>query len=414
MSRSILFVLVVSTALLGDAEAQFPALGLDDAIAAVASRHPALTAADAAFDAARAAQRQAALRPAPEAGVAVGYKDAQPETGYSVDAELLFPLERREKRAARIGVAESGVGVAEAAREQLRRDIDLQVRMLAYAYLSARSEAGAARSVAERTRAMVGLLGQRPAASPALQLEIRVVEGSLVEVDAAAIDADARERRARTSLNLLLGREAGAALVLTGALTPPTNTYAQADLVARMERSPAALKRLAELERARREARAAVLDAKPDMGLGPFLSREEAGETETTIGLAVSLPLTWGKQRRIARDAATAGLARAEAERAAETLAAQDELSQRLACYETARAKLQTVPPDLVNRLRDAAELADRQYRLGSIPVQLFLETQLTFLSVYGARQEALLDALTAAAELEWLTGSTARGEAQP
>lgn len=260
---------------------------------------------------------------------------------------------------------------------------------------------------------MIDLLKQRPAAGPVILLELRVIEGSLVEFQQSAREFQAKRDAARSSLNVLLGRADDEPLVLNEELTPPANRYAMSDLLKQMESSPSLMRRLAEIERAAFEAKAAVLEAKPDMAIGPYVSREDAGEAETTIGLVVSIPLTWRNRNQGGIVAAQARQAKAEAELAVETLSARSELAQRLRNYESAVAQVEAIPANQVASLHDAADLADRQYRLGAIPVQLFLDMQREFLNVQLLRHNALLESMMIAAELEWLAG-TATVESQP
>jgi cobalt-zinc-cadmium efflux system outer membrane protein len=59
---------------------------------------------------------------------------------------------------------------------------------------------------------------------------------------------------------------------------------------------------------------------------------------------------------------------------------------------------------DTVTKFREAAELADRHYRLGAVALPVYVETQKQYLEIVGALQEMKKDALQAAQELEILT----------
>jgi cobalt-zinc-cadmium efflux system outer membrane protein len=148
--------------------------------------------------------------------------------------------------------------------------------------------------------------------------------------------------------------------------------------------------------------------------VGPYLSREEAGEAETTVGLAVSMPLSWSSRNQGAIQAAQARREKAEAELKAETTGRPQRAGpagtplRGRGCAGGGGAGRA-----LVESLHEAADLADRQYRLGAIPVQLFLDMQREFLSVQLLRHNAQLESLKMAAELEWLAGSAA-GETAP
>lgn len=413
MFRFIIIIFAVLASVAPAADAQSDTFTIADAVASIMARHPAFSALDTDVQAARALRQQAELRPNPEVSAGLGYKDTDTDTGYALDVELTFPIERDGKREARMGIAESNVRIAEAALKQLHRDIELQVRTLAYEYLTASADSEIAGEIAERSRAMIDLLKQRPAAGPVMLLELRVIEGSLVEFQKSARDFETQRDAARASLNVLLGRADDEPLVLHDDLVPPIDHYSMDELSARLEKSPTLLKRLAEIERATLESKAAILEAKPDLEIGPYLSREDAGEAETTIGLAFSVPLTWRNRNQGAIAAAKANQIKAEAELSTEALSARSELARRLRLYESAVAQVEAIPASQVESLHDAADLADRQYRLGAIPVQLFLDMQREFLNVQLLRHNALLESLKMAAELEWLAGSD-NAEVQP
>ena len=59
----------------------------------------------------------------------------------------------------------------------------------------------------------------------------------------------------------------------------------------------------------------------------------------------------------------------------------------------------------MVAKFREAAEVADRHYRLGAVALPVYVETQKQYLETISALQEMKKDALQAAQELESLTG---------
>ena len=61
--------------------------------------------------------------------------------------------------------------------------------------------------------------------------------------------------------------------------------------------------------------------------------------------------------------------------------------------------------------LRNASELAERNYRLGAVPLTTYVEIQKQYLELVGALPELQKDALQAAQELEILTGLKLYGE---
>ena len=61
--------------------------------------------------------------------------------------------------------------------------------------------------------------------------------------------------------------------------------------------------------------------------------------------------------------------------------------------------------PESVAEFRKAAELADRHYRLGAVPIATYVELQKQYLEAVEALLETRREALEAAQQLELLTG---------
>lgn len=127
-----LAALAVGINLSVDAQAQPPALTLDEAIRRAGEAQPALRAGAAAVDAARGARLQAGVRPNPS--VTVEAENFLGTGSYDVfnQAEITGTysqqLERGGKRQARIALADSDIAVAEAATAVTRLDLAAQVQ----------------------------------------------------------------------------------------------------------------------------------------------------------------------------------------------------------------------------------------------------------------------------------------------
>jgi cobalt-zinc-cadmium efflux system outer membrane protein len=98
-----------------------------------------------------------------------------------------------------------------------------------------------------------------------------------------------------------------------------------------------------------------------------------------------------------------------EQEAQASLLATQREVERRItqsaATFEAKREEIAKWQVDTVAKFRDAAELADRNYRLGAVPLTTYVEIQKQYLEIVSTLQEMKKDALQAAQELEILTG---------
>jgi outer membrane protein, heavy metal efflux system len=75
------------------------------------------------------------------------------------------------------------------------------------------------------------------------------------------------------------------------------------------------------------------------------------------------------------------------------------------ATYEAKLRELKRWRPDSTEQFRDAAELADRHYRLGAVPVATYVELQKEYLEAVEAMLETKKEALEAVQNLELLTG---------
>ena len=131
------------------------------------------------------------------------------------------------------------------------------------------------------------------------------------------------------------------------------------------------------------------------------------------IGLSMPLPVSG----RAGANVAAAEARRRQAETA--VLVAQRNMERevitvthRLAAKLAESAKW---TPDAARRFREAAELADRHYRLGAVPISTYVELQNSYLEAIEALYETQQEALEAAGTLQLLTGLELNAvEAQP
>jgi cobalt-zinc-cadmium efflux system outer membrane protein len=90
-------------------------------------------------------------------------------------------------------------------------------------------------------------------------------------------------------------------------------------------------------------------------------------------------------------------------------------VAQSAAIFESKHEEIDRSQADTLAKFRDAAELADRNYRSGAVPVSIYVETQKQYLEMLGAVHDLKKDALQAAQDLEILTGlKLYKDEAEP
>ena len=73
--------------------------------------------------------------------------------------------------------------------------------------------------------------------------------------------------------------------------------------------------------------------------------------------------------------------------------------------YDARLREMENWRPDSVQHFREAAELADRHYRLGAVPVSTYVELQKQYLEAVEALLDTKREALEAGQNLELLTG---------
>jgi outer membrane protein, heavy metal efflux system len=143
----------------------------------------------------------------------------------------------------------------------------------------------------------------------------------------------------------------------------------------------------------------------PAIAVGPYFSQENAADKETQAGIGISVPLPL-----LDRNAGNIQTSKAREQQAKASLFTTEReverrVAQSAAILQAKREEIEKWQADTLAEFRETAELADRNYRLGAVPIALYVETQKQYLEVIGAVHEMKKDALQAAQDLEILTG---------
>lgn len=326
--------------------------------------------------------------------------------GTTLSVSVMQTFEFPGKGTLRKAIANKNIEIAELGLEQFRLSLAGQVRVLAYEHLAAVAEAQAAEAVYKQSNELASQLNSQANFGARLQIEIRLVQASLIELGEAIKDASLRREETRTQLNSLLGRPQNLPLRISASLTPPTKRLDDTALVfAAQSNNPLLKIRQKELERSARELTSTRLDIAPDFSIGPFFSRDVAGDTEQNIGGAISASVPiwdWniGNIQSAKARSAMAEALRVKAERETEA-----QILSRLKAYELTRRQLGMIPSGLLQNIQEASTLADTQFRNGSIGAQLYLDTQSAYLNSLRISQKAVLDAWRTLLDLNLLTG---------
>jgi cobalt-zinc-cadmium efflux system outer membrane protein len=369
---------------------------------------------EAEVAAAKGQRTQAGFFKNPEVSAEIGAREVRDSqnvlqgNGTTLSIAVTQTFEFPGKGTLRKAIANKNIEIAELGLEQFRLALAGQIRLLAYEHIAANSEAEAAEAVYRQSSELASQLTSQTGFGARLQIEIRLIQASLVELGAAIKESSLRREETRTKLNALLGLPQSIPLRLRDSLAPPQKRLNADGLVfAAQQNNPLLKIRQRELERSARELSAARLDIAPDFAIGPFFSRDVAGDTEQNIGAAISatVPLwDWNigniQSAKARREAAEALRVKAERDTAAEILS-------RLRAYELTQRQLDMIPSGLLQNVLKASALAETQFRNGSIGAQLYLDAQSASLNVLRSSQKAVLDAWRTLLDLNLLTGGT-------
>jgi outer membrane protein, heavy metal efflux system len=389
-----------------------PLHSIEQLVAQALANNAELRVFEAELSAAKGQRTQAGFFKNPEISTEIGAREVRDSenvlqgNGTTFSIAVTQTFEFPGKGTLRKAIANKNIEIAELGLEQFRLALAGQVRLLAYEHLAAVAEAEAAESVYRQSNEIGSEVAEQTGFGARQQIEIRLIQASLVELGVAIKEASLRREETRTKLNALLGRPQSMPLRLRDPLLPP---HKQLDvnrlILAAQESNPLLRIRQRELERSARELSAARLDPAPDFAIGPFFSRDVAGDREQNIGAAVSatVPLwDWNigniQSAKARREAAAALQVKAERETEAEIL-------RRVRAYELSRRQLGMIPSGLLKNVREVSTLAGTQFRNGSINAQLYLDAQSAYLNALRASQNAVLDAWRTLLDLNLLTG---------
>jgi cobalt-zinc-cadmium efflux system outer membrane protein len=389
-------------------------VSLESLVREALEKNPELQFYRAEISAAKAGRKTAGLMPNPELSGSAGYKNSRERsTGLSAEGvawsvSLVQPFEWPGRIGLRKAIANRDVELAELGLERFRVALASRVRVLAYGLFGAQQKAGAAREVAERFGALREVLVQREAAGIAPLLETRVIEATELTMQRKASEAELASQSALLELNQLRGVRPSETLAVNEPALKFGASGSNAVLLTMAQTNNFELRvRAAELAQQGFRVALAKNERYPAISVGPSFSEENAFERERVVGLGVSFPLPLWNRNSGNIEAATARQMQAETS----LLVAQREVERKvieaLVTYESKVREMGKWRPDAVEHFREAAELADRHYRLGAVPVSTYVELQKQYLEAVEGLLETKKEALEAAQNLELLTGLT-------
>ena len=385
---------------------------IDALTAEVIASHPELRFYEAELDAARASARLATSRENPELSVGAGHKRVRDISGQLAgegtawSVSLTQTFEWPGRLALRKAIANRDIALAELGLNRFRAALTARVRLLAAQLASSEDKATATAEIAERFRALKETFLSRDSAGLTPLLETRVIEAQELALQRRATEAALAAHAARVELNQLRGAAPEAPVELlrpsfSFSAAPATN-----ELLAHARENHFELRaKQLELEQQGYAVQLARHEGRPAFSVGPYFERESAGERETTVGLSLSVPLPLSSRSRSTVELAESRRRQAEAAIAVAWREVEREVITTAQTFSAKLAEVQRWAPDSVARFREAAELADRHYRLGAVPLSTYVELQTAYLDALDALLDTQREALEAGFRLQLLTG---------
>lgn len=391
-------------------------LSLDALVAEALEKNPELRFYEAEIAAAKGGRKTAGLWPNPEVSGLAGQRSARDPSGIKGEglawsASVVQPFEWPGRIGLRKAIANRDIELAELGYGRFKLALAARMRVLAYTLFAAQEKASAAREVADRYRALREVLVQREPAGLTPLLEFRVIEaGELTSQRTASLAALATQA-ALLELNQLRGQSPGAPLAVAQTYLTFRPLDSSETLLALARTNNFEL-RLRAVELAQQGFRVALAKNErfPTLSVGPSFSHAEAGraaEREQVIGVGISLPLPLWNRNQGNIQTAEARQVQAEASFYVTQRDTERQVLQAALNYETKLREMSRWRPDSVQHFREAAEVADRHYRLGSVPIATYVELQNKYLEAVQGLLDTKLEALEAGQNLEVLTGLT-------
>lgn len=386
---------------------------LDALVAEALEKNPELKFYEAEIAAAKAGRKTAGTFANPEVSGGVGQKRVTggglSGEGVAWSASIVQPFEWPGRIGLRKAIANRDIELAELGYGRFKLALAARVRTLGYGLFAAQEKAAAAGEVAERFKALREVLVQRDPAGLTPLLETRVIEATELNAQRKASEAVLATQAALLELNQLRGVATDTRLAVGQAQLAFRPMENLEHVVARARTNSYEV-RLRAVELAQQGFRVdlAKNERFPAISVGPAISQENVGnDREQIIGVSLSFPLPLWNRNTGNIEAAKARQVQAETsfyvtQREAERLAREAALT-----YETKLRDMTKWRPDSVKHFKEAAELADRHYRLGAVPIATFVELQKQYLEAVEGLLDTKKEALEAAAQIELLTGLT-------
>jgi len=387
-----------------------PSSTLDALVDEALEKNPELNFYRAEIAAAKAGRKTAGLWANPEFGGSLGQKSARGSglsaEGLAWSVSMSQPFEWPGRIGLRKAIANRDLELAELGYERFQVALAARMRVLGYTLFAAQEKAASAREVADRFRALREVLVQRDPAGLTPLLEFRIIEASELTMQRRATEAALATQSALLELNQLRGHPPGTRLAVTESelsFRPPE----PAETLLALARTNNFELRVRAVELAQQGFRVALAknERYPTLSVGPTISEERAGDRERVIGVGISLPLPLWNRNQGSIAAAQARQLQAETSLFVTQREIERKVLEAALSYEAKLREMARWRSDSLRHFRDAADVADRHYRLGAVPIATYVELQEKYLEAVEGLLDTKKEALESAQSLELLTG---------
>jgi len=388
------------------------AMSIEALVSEILGRNPELNFYREEISAAAGELKTAGAFQNPEISSEVGRKKAIDSSGvlggegtaWSVSLQQTFEWPGRI--ALRKAIANRQLELSTLGLERFKVALASRVRTLAFTLFAAQEKSAAVSEVASRFRSLREVLVSRDLAGITPLLEARIIEATEITTQRKATEAAIAAKSSLLEINKLRGEPWGKPLTIE----KPRFTFPKAlsfeELISAAATNNFELRaREVELLQQGFKLSLAKNERFPAVSVGPFYSEERAGDREKTFGIGLSLPLPlWNRNSgKIATEEAR----RSQAETILKTTQREVErqIVEKALTYETKVEEMSRWKLESIQEFQKAAQLADRHYRLGAVPIATFVDLQKQYLEAVEALLETRKETLEALQELRGLTG---------
>lgn len=388
-----------------------PEVSVEALVSEVTERNPELNFYRAEIDAAKGERRSAASWANPELSAQAGQKRVRgggvSEEGIAWAVGVQQTFEWPGRIPLRKAIANHQVQLAELGFVQFKAALAARTRVLAYNLFAAQEKAAAAQEVANRFQELREVLVQRDPAGLTPLLETRIIEATELTLKRKSSEASLSAQAALIELNQLRGQPWQSTTKVTTAPLNFTASPSTDELLSAARTNNFEIRlRQVELEQQGFKVSLAKKEGYPSFAVGPYFSQERAGDREQQVGLSLSLPLPVWNRNKGEIEVSTARQRQAETSMRVTQRDIERKVMEAALTYQTKLSEMQRWRLDSVEEFRKAAELADRHYRLGAVPIATYVELQKQYLEAVEALLDTKREALESAQTLEHLTGA--------